>query len=112
MGHAEVIVEHEVSPVRVVGPEFELTSVVYCAGRSTAAAAAATINYGDWRAAKVTEELGEPDIPIKPNRLPPDQCPHTDTDRVGPFEVVCFRCGCIADWRDLLEKKPGAWKPL
>jgi hypothetical protein len=33
-------------------------------------------------------------------------------DRVGAFEVVCFQCGCVADWRELMAGNKNAWKPL
>ena len=33
-------------------------------------------------------------------------------DRVGAFEVVCYQCKQIADWRDLMSGKSDAWKSL
>lgn len=43
--------------------------------------------------------------------LDPADCPHKETDRVGAFEIVCYQCKHIADWRKLLQGV-NDWKPL
>jgi hypothetical protein len=50
--------------------------------------------------------------PKKPQRVPLAECKHCDIERVGAFEVVCYQCGHVADWRELMAGNKDAWKPL
>lgn len=38
-----------------------------------------------------------------------EDCFHDDTDRVGPYKIVCFGCKHVADIRDLPNV---VWKPM